>query len=803
MFAVISSFSIASDDAVNDKRMSVGCVVKMRTELADCGGGSVMMTKSQQDVEAAFAIAQLSEQQPRRTDVHVRTTSPYKADSPMTNGSCQRHIRVAVMPHTSSRVERAAVKRRFDSSLDSDLSVKQARLQGVVDRRGQRTVESEQGSAIRQMTTTAAGGDNELVGRFVRTCGSSDGDDSERQLFVKVSDHRVSPTLVSSVPPSLFTARTSSERRVIGKDNRLPVLSSTVSDPSYRDQHRPAVRHDHTDALYFWDASKRGEYLPLIPAVNLPLCFEDSTERLKSRRTLKSSREDDVNRRHERLSSDRSLVSAFYNLGQTAAAAAASHLLFVKPTPVASHCSSAVSRCPDQLTSCQSSLRRVDTGTLDKVRRGEFGVLSTLRQYCRQLRRHSEPCPSDTATSTTRWTDDGRQSADGADVAVDLSVRKLTVPDDEHRSDCDVVRSRSCGSSPSVSERYLTVDRCSTQQRISSISLPSSPHTCRHDDRHTATVRRDDVTVTGGDVTELIADSRLPLKKRRLHYYQQQQQQQPGPLSVINENDADKRWLSTDCSDIVSHEASSASSSLSAAAAAAAASLSSVSEPEGPAERDDCSQSVFVRADEDGDLPLHIAVAKGTAAAVESIISVMLSVGISLDYCNNRHQTALHLAVLTNQPAIVRQLLDGGASSDVVDGRGQTCLHVAVLLDSTTCLRLLLHQSRRPLHVNAVSHDGVTALHLAVQRGNADAVRCLLSAGVDVNVVDKCGRTALFYALTRNDVAVTQLLMSFGAISTTSAATQAVYSSKCSTDILQLIQPAMSYRQLPACCPTG
>jgi len=51
-------------------------------------------------------------------------------------------------------------------------------------------------------------------------------------------------------------------------------------------------------------------------------------------------------------------------------------------------------------------------------------------------------------------------------------------------------------------------------------------------------------------------------------------------------------------------EASSASSSLSAAAgaAAAAASLSSVSEPEGPAERDDCSQSVFLRADEDGDL---------------------------------------------------------------------------------------------------------------------------------------------------------------------------------------------------------
>jgi len=38
--------------------------------------------------------------------------------------------------------------------------------------------------------------------------------------------------------------------------------------------------------------------------------------------------------------------------------------------------------------------------------------------------------------------------------------------------------------------------------------------------------------------------------------------------------------------------------------------------------------------------PLHIAVAKGTAAAVESIISVMLSFGVSLDYCNNRQQVS-------------------------------------------------------------------------------------------------------------------------------------------------------------------
>ena len=38
--------------------------------------------------------------------------------------------------------------------------------------------------------------------------------------------------------------------------------------------------------------------------------------------------------------------------------------------------------------------------------------------------------------------------------------------------------------------------------------------------------------------------------------------------------------------------------------------------------------------------PLHIAVAKGTVAAVNSIISIMLSLGASLDYCNNLHQVS-------------------------------------------------------------------------------------------------------------------------------------------------------------------
>lgn len=70
-------------------------------------------------------------------------------------------------------------------------------------------------------------------------------------------------------------------------------------------------------------------------------------------------------------------------------------------------------------------------------------------------------------------------------------------------------------------------------------------------------------------------------------------------------------------------------------------------------------------------------------------------------------QTALHLAVLTDQADIVGRLLDGGASSDVLDARGQTCVHVAVFLGTTSCLRQLLKHSRHPPNINAVSDDGL------------------------------------------------------------------------------------------------
>jgi len=563
------------DDADLDEHANVSWTLKMRTDPANCGGADVVasrtgiMSKSQQDVEAAFAIAQLSEQEPRaRMDSYLPTAS-YKADSPLMNGCGSpntrnaarfSHMRTAVMPHVSSRVEKAAVKRRFDSPNDERAAVnsyKRGRLEDMVDP-VQQAIESERDTFMtsrRQNFARTDTVDDELVGRFVRTCGPSDRDDVQHQLYVKVSDSVVSPTLVSSV-----SANTRNER---GDHDRPPVLSPAVTEQSYRAHPVPRRRrhHDPSDTVYCWDttrtpASKRHVYRQQIPAVMMSY-----QEMLTRPGNLHSPlREGDGNR-------SASLVNAYYSLGKSAAAAAASQLFVKRPSVAVSNCplqlTSGLTSGQSHVTSGQSRLQgRVDSCTLRKVRRGEFGALRTLRQYCSQLRRHSAPVSSS----------DVVKQSDDNEVAVDLSVRKQTLSADDDSVGSSWYRSsRSCDSSPSVKveevpERRHTVGQLTQRstmvdhqlQRLSSISLPSSPYCTYHaDDRHTRQLcdkgdDTDDRTHNNvSEAVDVIADSRLPLKKRRLHYnhhshHHHQQQQQEQQQCVISASDCDNNCTSAD-----------------------------------------------------------------------------------------------------------------------------------------------------------------------------------------------------------------------------------------------------------------
>ena len=75
-------------------------------------------------------------------------------------------------------------------------------------------------------------------------------------------------------------------------------------------------------------------------------------------------------------------------------------------------------------------------------------------------------------------------------------------------------------------------------------------------------------------------------------------------------------------------------------------------------------------------------------------------------------------------------------------------------------LRVLLGQG---VDVNVAQSDGTTALHWAAHRGNAEAVELLIAAGADARRANRYGVTPIALAAENGDVAVTRQLLGGGA----------------------------------------
>ncbi|XP_026571253.1 B-cell lymphoma 3 protein [Pseudonaja textilis] len=168
--------------------------------------------------------------------------------------------------------------------------------------------------------------------------------------------------------------------------------------------------------------------------------------------------------------------------------------------------------------------------------------------------------------------------------------------------------------------------------------------------------------------------------------------------------------------------------------------------------------------DEDGDTPLHIAVAQGNLLAAQHLVILFDHGQRDLDIFNNLRQTPLHLAVIIAQPSLVKLLLSHGASPMVLDRHGQSALHLACEHRSLRCLQELLEGSPATLDLEARNFEGFTPLHLAVASLNRDIVLALLDHGADVDAVDiKSGRSPLLHAVENNNLDMVELLLQHGA----------------------------------------
>ncbi|KAK3262418.1 hypothetical protein CYMTET_28726, partial [Cymbomonas tetramitiformis] len=123
-----------------------------------------------------------------------------------------------------------------------------------------------------------------------------------------------------------------------------------------------------------------------------------------------------------------------------------------------------------------------------------------------------------------------------------------------------------------------------------------------------------------------------------------------------------------------------------------------------------------------------------------------------------RVERPLHGAAERDTVEVVRKLVEKGAEVDAEDGEGRTALTVALAFGQEGVARALLEAGAG---VNAGT--GQRPLHGAAKRGTMEVVKEFMEKGVEVDVEDREGCTALTVALAFGQEGVARALLEAGA----------------------------------------
>jgi ankyrin repeat protein len=179
--------------------------------------------------------------------------------------------------------------------------------------------------------------------------------------------------------------------------------------------------------------------------------------------------------------------------------------------------------------------------------------------------------------------------------------------------------------------------------------------------------------------------------------------------------------------------------------------------------------------------PLHLAVAEG----LDEIARILLDAGADPDAGNSAAGPPLLRALyFPGKEAAARLLIERGADLRATDRDGDTALHVAAESDLPGIARVLLEKGADPA---ARNRWGYTAIDVALSEGHQDAVEVLLSGGTrsklcvaaglqdlgrvtelldggeSVKSRGNLGETALHWAVRRESIELTKLLIERGA----------------------------------------
>nr|XP_057945329.1 NF-kappa-B inhibitor alpha-like [Doryrhamphus excisus] len=168
---------------------------------------------------------------------------------------------------------------------------------------------------------------------------------------------------------------------------------------------------------------------------------------------------------------------------------------------------------------------------------------------------------------------------------------------------------------------------------------------------------------------------------------------------------------------------------------------------------------------DDGDTLLHLAVIHEGIEQARQMIKLSHNHPF-LNVQNHQRQTALHIAVITEQPQLVEQLLKAGSDPRLADDNGNTALHIACKKGSLACFGVITQNCHRHLTsmLSFSNYNGYNCLHLASIQGYISLVESLVRLGADVNAQEQCsGRTALHLAVDVQNPTLVRRLIDLGA----------------------------------------
>ncbi|XP_063673929.1 uncharacterized protein LOC134811121 [Bolinopsis microptera] len=154
----------------------------------------------------------------------------------------------------------------------------------------------------------------------------------------------------------------------------------------------------------------------------------------------------------------------------------------------------------------------------------------------------------------------------------------------------------------------------------------------------------------------------------------------------------------------------------------------------------------------DGTITLHQAAQKGEIKLVNDCL-----VDVHINVRDKYSRTPIMYAAWTDEIEMVKHLLNLGSDINLMDNSGWNILHHAVQKDSMRTVEYLcveIPTNAATSLVNAKDPHGMTPLHMAIKRGSSKELILNLFkiVGIDVEIKNSTGKTALMYALEVNRI---------------------------------------------------